>query len=147
MRGFWTWWGVGTLLTVDLVMLWAAVSPAYRSRMSSGGRSLLGPLVMLPAAAVATLLGLGTERDPAPWVMATLLVPLFAYAELRRSVLGDIASADDLAPSLRRWRETPGLGQLLRHPLRSTRKNLEHLARMPGALREDRAWERERGLR
>lgn len=133
-------------MSINVVLLRLAVSSSYRRRMGAGGRTPFGFLVVFPAAALATVIGVGSEADPYPWVTIVLLVPLFTFAERRRRRLLGVP-ASELSPMVQRWRDGPGLVDLVRHPIRSTTANVQSIAWMATARRLERQWERDRGLR
>jgi hypothetical protein len=143
---FWTWWGAFVLLAMDLTILRVVASPSYRRRAFAGGRSPLGIVVMAPGAAVAVALGVAGV-DPQPWTALAFLVPLIAFGQVRRRRVQQLP-ADDLAPSMLRWRkEAVGPSELLRHPVQSYVASFRFLTQMRALAAADRRWERERGLR
>ena len=147
MSLFWTLYGLTTLTYAAVFVLRLTLSTSYRRRQSAGGRDwrlVVAVLLSLGPAGLVT----GRWSDGRSWPLLPVFVALILVAARRRQRLADVPS-ETLSPIVRSSLEAPAPADLLRHPLRSTRQNFRIIRKTftPSALRAERQWEREQGLR
>jgi hypothetical protein len=151
LRSFWLIWAVVVLLWIAGMSFGLAMSPRLRRRARAGGRLIWPVLTGFPVAAVGALLSWkyfdGSVLPVLPG-MAIFVVPV----QRHRARLADSQITGDpqnLSPAVRRYVAGPAPTDLLRHPVATTRRNLEIIraSLSPAGRRAEKQWEREQGLR